>query len=160
MTLDPGEDIFAGVTHACAGELAGSTVALDTLADIDMLADCDALVLVLRSAVSRLAHHLAIARKGRPVPLISLQYPTSAAAWKKRGPGVRGRGMLKGALRGGGVGGRDKGRAMAKIKYAQRYQRFGDGPPMRKPRVSTGADMMTTLALPLPNKADVEADRW
>ena len=60
-----------------AGELSGSTVALDTLADIDMLADCDALVLVLRSAVSRLSHHLALARRGRPVPLISLQWPTS-----------------------------------------------------------------------------------
>ena len=48
-----------------------------------MLADCDALVLVLRSAVSRVAHHLALARRGRPIPLISLQWTASSAFAKQ-----------------------------------------------------------------------------
>jgi hypothetical protein len=72
------------------GELSGSTVALDMMADVDMLADCDALVLVLRSAVSRLSHHLAIARHGHPVPLISLQWPTSPGYSLKGGKGAKG----------------------------------------------------------------------
>ena len=57
------------------GDLSGASVALDVLADIDMLADCDAFVLVFRSAVSRLAYALSLARKGRHTPLASLQWP-------------------------------------------------------------------------------------
>jgi hypothetical protein len=72
------------VSRHATGDLSGSTVALDTLADIDMLADCDALVLVLRSAVSRLTYALATARKGRPVPVISLHNPLSPAYAKKK----------------------------------------------------------------------------
>ena len=66
------------------GQLSGSAVALDALADIDMLADCDAFVLVLRSAISRLVYALALARKGRPLPVISLQNPTSPGFLKQR----------------------------------------------------------------------------
>lgn len=66
------------------GMLSGSAVAIDALTDIDMLADCDMHVLVLRSAVSRLAYALAFARSGRPTPLISLQWPWGPAYHKKR----------------------------------------------------------------------------
>ena len=57
------------------GQLSGSAVALDALADIDMLADATCHVLVLRSAVSRLALALSVARKGRVPPFVSLQWP-------------------------------------------------------------------------------------
>ena len=57
------------------GELSGAVVALDALADIDMLADADMHVLVLRSCLSRVAYALSLARKGRPSPLISLEAP-------------------------------------------------------------------------------------
>ena len=57
------------------GQLSGSAVALDALADIDALADSDCHVLVLRSAVSRLALALSVARKGRVPPFVSLQWP-------------------------------------------------------------------------------------
>ena len=57
------------------GSLSGAAVALDALADVEMLADCDAHVLVLRSALSRLAYALSTASKGRLTPLISLQWP-------------------------------------------------------------------------------------
>ena len=97
------------------GELSGSTVALDTLADIDMLADCDALVLVLRSAVSRLAHHLALARTGRNVPLISLQYPTSSGYAKTKGK-KGGKGKFKMAR--GGAG---------RMGQKQKFMRAGGG---------------------------------
>ena len=62
------------VKHA-DGPLSGSEVSLDTLADVEMLSECDAHVLVLRSAVSRLALALSVATKGRHAPLISLQWP-------------------------------------------------------------------------------------
>ena len=60
-----------------AGDLSGSTVALDALADIDMLADCDMFVLLLRSCFARVAYALAMGRKGRPPPVISLEAPWS-----------------------------------------------------------------------------------
>jgi hypothetical protein len=63
------------VAHHASGGLSGSAVALDTLADVEMLSDCEAHVLVLRSAVSRLALGLSVARKGRFAPLVSLQWP-------------------------------------------------------------------------------------
>ena len=83
------------VKHA-NGLLSGATVTLDALADLEMLADCDAHVLVFRSALSRLAYALSTARsmqvlttapspphryalstarKGRFTPLISVQWP-------------------------------------------------------------------------------------
>ena len=58
-----------------AGNLSGSAVALDALADVDMLASCGMLVVVMRSAISRLAFSLSIARKGRVPPTLSLQWP-------------------------------------------------------------------------------------
>ena len=58
--------IEARVAKHEGGALSGSTVALDTLADIDMLADCDHHVLIFRSAVSRLAYGLAVARRPDP----------------------------------------------------------------------------------------------
>ena len=63
------------VVHHTRGGLSGSAVALDALADVEMLSECEAHVLVLRSAVSRLAYALSVARKGRHAPLISLQWP-------------------------------------------------------------------------------------
>ena len=60
---------------ASSDAFSGSAVALATLADIDMLADCEYLVVVLRSALSRLALALAVARAGRNVPFISVQWP-------------------------------------------------------------------------------------
>ena len=86
------------VGKAQDGPLAGSAVALDAITDIDMLADCDFLVLVLRSAVSRLALSLALARKGRLPPFVSMQSPWSLTHHKahmKRShftPGERGNG--------------------------------------------------------------------
>ncbi len=67
-----------------AAELSGATVALDVLADIDMLADCDFHVLLFRSAVSRLAYSLSMARKGRPTPLVSMQWPWSPRKLKEK----------------------------------------------------------------------------
>ena len=64
------------------GKLSGSTVALDALADIDMLADCDHHILVLRSAISRLAYALSLARHGKPTPLVSMQWPYSPGFMK------------------------------------------------------------------------------
>lgn len=107
------------------GELSGSTVALDTLADIDMLADCDALVLVLRSAVSRLSHHLAVARKQRAVPLISLQWPTSPSFKMKA---KKNAGMLKSTRmmqgRGGGKVDPDGRRTLDEMKRKRRKMKF------------------------------------
>ena len=65
----------AGSSCRSPGELSGSEVALSALADIDLLADCTYLVINLRSAVSRLALGLAVARQGRHVPFISVQWP-------------------------------------------------------------------------------------
>jgi hypothetical protein len=59
------------------GSLSGSTVALDALADIDMLANTDMFVMLLRSCFARVAYGLAMFRKGRPPPLISLEAPWS-----------------------------------------------------------------------------------
>mmetsp|Transcript_992 Transcript_992/g.2548 ORF Transcript_992/g.2548 Transcript_992/m.2548 type:complete len:195 (-) Transcript_992:431-1015(-) len=66
------------------GALSGSTVALDALADIDMLADCDFLIVLLRSAVSRLALSLALGRKGKLPPFMSLQWPWSPNYHKRK----------------------------------------------------------------------------
>lgn len=84
------------------GQLSGSTVALDALADIDLLADCHYHVLMLRSAISRLAYALSLARKGYATPLVSMHMPYSPTALKifklgkmsdaKRGRGRRFRG--------------------------------------------------------------------
>lgn len=73
--FDARTSIERRVVRHTSGRLSGSAVALDALADVDMLADCEAHVLVLRSAVSRLALGLSVARKGRYSPLISLQWP-------------------------------------------------------------------------------------
>ena len=66
------------------GPLSGSTVALDALADIDLLADCDVHILMLRSAISRLAYALSLARHGRPTPLVSMHMPYSSGGIKGR----------------------------------------------------------------------------
>ena len=73
--FDARESIERRVVHRASGLLSGSAVALDALADVEMLSECDAHVLVLRSAVSRLALALSVGRKGRHSPLISLQWP-------------------------------------------------------------------------------------
>ena len=56
------ESIERRVVRVSTGLLSGSAVAIDTLADVEMLSECDAHVLVLRSAVSRLALSLSVAR--------------------------------------------------------------------------------------------------
>ena len=99
------------------GELSGSTVALDALADIDMLADCDFFVLVFRSAISRVAYALSLARKGHHAPLVSMHMPWSSKGIKIKGKPMRG--MKPGGR--GGQGGRG-GRA-----------RWGRGPRNRSP---------------------------
>merc|ERR1719291_138396 len=73
--------------------LAGSRVALDALADMHLLAECDLFVLVLRSCFGRVAYALSAARKGRFAPLVSLEQPWSpqAGGRAKRGGGKRGR---------------------------------------------------------------------
>lgn len=77
--------------HKCDGNgcqgvpLSGAEIALGALADIDMLADCRFLVVNLRASMSRLALALAVARRGRHIPFISVQWP-----WGGRG--VRGSG--------------------------------------------------------------------
>ena len=91
--------------HA-AGALSGSAVALDALADIDLLADCSHHVLLLRSAVSRLAFALSLARKGRVAPFVSMQWPWSPAHLKGKwrmpaAAKARGRGRGVGRARGG-----------------------------------------------------------
>jgi len=65
------------VAEHASGELSGSSVALDALADIDMLADADMFVLLFRSCFARVAYALAMSRKGRPPPVISLEAPWS-----------------------------------------------------------------------------------
>ena len=71
--------------------LSGSRVALDALADIDMLADCDLFVLVLRSCFGRVAYALNAARRGTFAPLVSLEQ-----AWSSSGAGKLGKGGLRG----------------------------------------------------------------
>ena len=91
--FDAAEFIEHRVAQHENGELSGSTVALDALADIDMLADCDFFVLVFRSAISRVAYALSLARKGHHVPLVSMHMPWSSKGIKIKGkPGARGRG--------------------------------------------------------------------
>lgn len=75
VRFDARQSIERRVVHHTTGLLSGSAVSLDALADVEMLSECDAHVLVLRSAVSRLALALSVARKGRHSPLISLQWP-------------------------------------------------------------------------------------
>jgi len=96
------------------GDLSGSRVALDVLADIDMLADCDFHVLILRSAVSRLVYALSLGRKGRSAPMVSMNEMWGSRALKlaqKRnkmwtaGAAARQLGRARGR-RGGGTGGR------------------------------------------------------
>ena len=72
-----------------AGELSGSAVALDALADIEMLADADMFVMLLRSCFARVAYALALGRKGRPPPIISLEAPWSPYKGAKRRKGGR-----------------------------------------------------------------------
>ena len=67
--------------RARQGELAGGDAALDVLADIEELSECGFFVLVLRSAVSRLAYALSMGRGGAHRPLISMQ-------WAFGGPGA------------------------------------------------------------------------
>jgi hypothetical protein len=85
------------------GGLSGSAVALDALADIDMLGDCDLFVMLLRSCMARVAYALAVGRQGRPLPIISLEAPWSPykggkmkALFKKGRGGGAGRGRGRG----------------------------------------------------------------
>jgi hypothetical protein len=82
------------------GALSGSAVALDALADMDMLADCDMFVMLLRSCFARVAYALAMGRKSRPPPIISLEAPWSP---------------FKGAMK-GGKGGKGGKFGMRKMK--------------------------------------------
>jgi hypothetical protein len=70
------ESIELRVAVAAEGSsLSGTNVALDALADMQALSECDYFVLVLRSAVSRIAYSLAAARRHQLRPIISLQWP-------------------------------------------------------------------------------------
>ena len=91
VRFDAQTSIERRVMHQATGSLSGSAVALDALADVDLLADCEAHVLVLRSAVSRLALGLSVARKGRYSPLISLQWPWGGIPFPplSHGPSLR-----------------------------------------------------------------------
>jgi hypothetical protein len=60
--------------RAGGGVIAGGDAALDVLTDMEELAECGCFVLLLRSAVSRLAYALALARQGRHPPVISMQW--------------------------------------------------------------------------------------
>lgn len=104
------------VAQHSEGGLSGSAVALDALADIDMLGDCDLFVLLLRSCMARVAYALAVGRQSRPLPVISLEAPWSPYKGFKmanfkmlrrgmgRGSGGRGRGA-RGRGRRGRAGG-------------------------------------------------------
>ena len=99
------------------GSMSGSAVALDALADIDMLADTDMFVMLLRSCFARVAYALAMGRKGRPPPIISLEAPWSpfkglkmgkmkmkmGGGGKGKGGGMRLRRNLKGAREFSGI---------------------------------------------------------
>lgn len=94
------------VAQHTEGALSGSSVALDALADMDMLADADLFVLLLRSCFARVAYALALGRKGRPPPVISLEAPWSPyhmgkdmKQWKVHG---KGQGMMARKWRRGG----------------------------------------------------------
>ena len=76
------------------GRLSGAAVALDALADIEMLADADMFVMLLRSCFARVAYALAMARQGRPPPIISLEAPWSPYK------GMKKKLMVMGGLRG------------------------------------------------------------
>ncbi|KAL1526327.1 hypothetical protein AB1Y20_015041 [Prymnesium parvum] len=65
--------------------LSGSRLALNTLTDIDMLADCRFLVVNLRASISRLALSMAVARRRRHVPFISVQWPWEYRPGPKHG---------------------------------------------------------------------------
>ena len=114
--------IEARVAKHEGGALSGSTVALDTLADIDMLADCDHHVLIFRSAVSRLAYGLAVARHGGPTPVVSMQLPfgtSSAKLFMKRGKKAkhpRAGASMDVAAR-PRVGARPRGNALRRTRY-------------------------------------------
>lgn len=85
------------------GELSGAQVAIDALADLDMLADCDYFVLLFRSAMSRVAYSLSVARKGYHVPLVSMQWPWSPGYLKSNFAklrGGKGQAMQRGKRRG------------------------------------------------------------
>ena len=82
--FDAAELIENRVAQHASGGLSGSAVALDALADIDLLAGCDMFVLLLRSCFARVAYALAMGRKGSPPPVISLEAPWSPALKLKK----------------------------------------------------------------------------
>ena len=100
------------VAKHSTGELSGSAVALDALADIDMLAQCDMFVMLLRSCFARVAYALAISRRGKALPIISLEAPWSpsgkGALRKMHAPSPGGRALGQASRRAG----RGRGRGM------------------------------------------------
>jgi hypothetical protein len=66
------------------GALSASTLALDVLTDIQMLASCDMYVFALRSAVARLAFALHLGTRRKVPPMLSLQWPYSSTWHKKK----------------------------------------------------------------------------
>lgn len=85
--------------RAGGGDIAGGDAALDVITDLEELSECGCFVLVLRSAVSRLAYALALAKQGRHAPIISMQWawggPMAATAGggggTRRGHGAKGK---------------------------------------------------------------------
>ena len=80
-----------GAQYSSPSPFAIQAVALDALADIDMLADADMFVLLLRSCFARVAYALAMGRRGRPPPVISLEAPWSPAKGDKMRNGKAGK---------------------------------------------------------------------
>jgi hypothetical protein len=60
--------------RAGGGDISGGEAALDVITDMEELSECGYFVLLLRSAVSRLAYALALAKQGRHPPVISMQW--------------------------------------------------------------------------------------
>ena len=115
--FDATELIENRVAKHSSGSLSGSRVALDALADMDMLGDCDMFVLLLRSCFARVAYALAMGRQGRAPPVISLEAPWSPWKGGLSKPGKNPKGMKRrmkpgwrgGKAKGGGGGGRLRG---------------------------------------------------
>ena len=113
--FEASEKIEDRVAQHNTGALSGSAVALDALADMDMLADRDMFVMLLRSCFARVAYALAMGRKSRPPPIISLEAPWSPFKGVKGGKvGKFGMKMKMGAMQSvaGGAGGRAGKRMM------------------------------------------------
>ena len=81
------------------GSMSGSAVALDALADIDMLADTDMFVMLFRSCFARVAYALAMGPKGPPAAyylargaVVALQRRKMGKMKMKMGGGGKGKG--------------------------------------------------------------------